>query len=81
MVEKSFKLCPCSDHQIMIPIIRVSLDSQKDIGQTNLNSWRSPVHHVILLPPSSKTVTVRVKQVKVSTYLTPMALISPALRG
>lgn len=34
-----------------------------------------------LLPPSSKTVPVRVKQVKVSTHLTSVALISPALRG
>lgn len=62
----------------MIPSIRVSFDSQKDTGYTMILKFleeSSSSHY--LLPLSSKTVAVRIRQVKLGTYLTSVALISP----
>lgn len=71
-----------SDTAIVIPSIRAKFDSPKGTGYTMILKFpeeSSFLHY--LLPLSSKTVSVRIKQVKIGTFLTFVALISPALRG
>lgn len=66
----------------MIPSIRASFDSQKDTGYTMILKFLEESCFLrYLLSLSSKTVAGRIKQVKNGTYLTFVALISPARRG